>query len=195
MPPSWAAAIGVIDYHFARELLDPVYQAWRFWRREPERSRRVIRLALANWIAYYDRSPEDRPTPDPDTLSAFDFYAFGPDAPANARILSPRSIDRWLGSTIDAGFLLGFWGWSGIRLGQRLDHRDLLILRDAALSPRSRDRSADARGARRPLPQELARRIPGQQEGRHGPGSRGAGGVPTMTAVRGMNRPVGPQRG
>ena len=128
VPPSWAAAIGMTDYHLARELLDPVYRAWRFWRREPERSRRVIRLALANWLAYYDRSPEDRPEPDPDTLSAFDFYAFGPDAPANARILSPRSLDRWLGSTTDAGFLLGFWGWSGIRLRERLDHRDLLIL-------------------------------------------------------------------
>ncbi len=128
MPPSWAAAIGMIDYHLARELLDPVYRAWRFWRREHERSRRVIRLALANWIAYYDLPPEDRPEPDPNTLTAFDFYAFGPDAPANARILSPRSLDRWLGSTTDAGLLLGFWGWSGIRLRERLDHGDLLIL-------------------------------------------------------------------
>ena len=127
LPPSWAAAIGMTDYHLARELLDPVYRAWRFWRREHERSRRVIRLALANWIAYYDLPPEQ-----PKSLSG---YAHG------FRLLFLRTgrtgqcphplsswLDRWLGSTFDAGLLLGFWGWSGIRLRERLDHRDLLIL-------------------------------------------------------------------
>ena len=42
---------------------------------------------------------------------AFDFYAFGPEAPAKARALSPEALDRWLATTtIDATPMLGTLG-------------------------------------------------------------------------------------
>ena len=47
------------------------------WRREPERSRRVLRLAIANWLAYYELPPDRRPAPDPGVAGPFDFYPFG----------------------------------------------------------------------------------------------------------------------
>ncbi len=43
------------------ERIRSIAEAWRIWRREPERSRRVLRLAFANWLAH--RADAPRPTP------------------------------------------------------------------------------------------------------------------------------------
>src|SRR5262249_20807893 len=85
-----------------REQLLTLNDAWRSWRREPERGRRLIRLAVANWLAFYDLPPDRRPKPAPDLSGSFDFYAFGPEAPANARALSPEALDRWLETSPEA---------------------------------------------------------------------------------------------
>ena len=82
---------------------------WQLWRRDRERSRRVIRLAVANWLAYYDMPSKRRPAPDPQVSSGFAFYAFGPDAPATARTLAPEALDRWLNTTYDAFEILRSW--------------------------------------------------------------------------------------
>ena len=66
----------------------------------------MLRLVMANWLAYYDLPPEDRPKPDLNISSSFDFYEFGPEAPAKARVLSPESLSRWLDSTHDAYLML-----------------------------------------------------------------------------------------
>ncbi len=129
------------NYAITPEQLQSIWDAWRSWRREPERSRRVIRLMIANWLAYYDTPPEKRPKPDMTTSSAYDFYPIGPGGPANARMLSPGSLDRWLESTCDANALMGFWGWNRGRRQARLDHRDLLILLGTELY--RRDHGAD----------------------------------------------------
>ena len=47
------------DYELTPEQLQAIWDVWRVWRREPERSRRVIRLMIANWLAYYDMPPGD----------------------------------------------------------------------------------------------------------------------------------------
>src|SRR5262249_15128778 len=62
----------------------------------------LIRLAVANWLAFYDLPPDRRPKPAPDLSGSFDFYAFGPEAPANARALSPEALDRWLETSPEA---------------------------------------------------------------------------------------------
>ena len=81
-------------------------EAWRTWRAEPERSRRVLRLAMANWLAYYSLPPDGRPDPDPTLPGPVRFYDFGPEAPASARALSARNLHRWFDSTTDARALL-----------------------------------------------------------------------------------------
>jgi hypothetical protein len=140
VPLSWVRFFSSSDYRASPELLRALYDAWRFWRRENERSRRVIRLATANWLAFLDLPPEQRPRPDPDVTSN-DFYAFGPAAPTKARALSPASLDRWLATTYDAQALLRVFDWRALRISEHADHRELLILLGTQLY--RRDHGAD----------------------------------------------------
>ena len=114
-------------YRLNPEQVRAIGHAWRFLRREPERSRRVIRLATANWLACYDLPPERRPKPDPRVPGFLRFYALGPDAPASARALSPEALDRWLVTAIDAGPLLAEWNLAGIRMREARSHRALVV--------------------------------------------------------------------
>jgi hypothetical protein len=116
------------DIGLTPEQLRQVNDARWFLFHEPERSRRVIRLAMANWLAYFDTPPECRPKPDPRASQRFDFYPPGPGAPAAARALSPVALARWLDSSIDADYLLGSWGWNAVRSQERSGHRALVIL-------------------------------------------------------------------
>lgn len=85
--------------------------ALRIFKREPERSRRVIRLVFANWLAYCDLPAATRPKllgpnpaasngATPPTLNGL--YATDPSAPANARALPPEVLARWFDSTLYA---------------------------------------------------------------------------------------------
>lgn len=88
----------------------------------------MIRLAIANWLAYGELPAKDRPRPARGSSGIVDFYPPGPEAPANARAVSPQALARWLNSSIDANFLLGSWGWKLVRTQERSNHRALLIL-------------------------------------------------------------------
>ena len=66
------------DYQLAPEQIQAIWNAWRFWRREPDRSRRVIRLVTANWLAYLNLPAEDRPQADR-RVASLDVYPFGPE--------------------------------------------------------------------------------------------------------------------
>ena len=125
----------------SRELFEAIADGWRFWRREPERSRRVLRLVFANWLAYDALPPERRPAADPGLSGFLDFYALGPEAPANARVLSPAALERWLDSTTDASAMLRGMGFQGIHLQERTNHRALVVLLARALY--RRDHGAD----------------------------------------------------
>jgi hypothetical protein len=127
-PASWSVLIPAFDLGLTPEWTETFYGAWRSWRREPERSRRAMRLAFANWLAYYETPLHKRPKADPKGWFTFVFYPFGPEAPANARALSPRSLAGWLDSTIDANFLFGSWGWTVVLATERANYRALLIL-------------------------------------------------------------------
>jgi hypothetical protein len=125
---SWASAIAPTDI-LPREQVMRICDVWRSWLGEPERSRRVMRLAIANWLAYHDLPPADRPPADPKTAGPADFfYPLGPNAPANVRAVSPRALAGWLRSTFDANVLFGSWGWKAVRGAERSNHRALLIL-------------------------------------------------------------------
>ena len=109
---------------------------WRFWRREPERSRRVIRLLIANWLAYYDLPPEDRPKPDLRLVflrdgfssSSTTIHIYALDVPAWTRALSPEAVGRWLKSTHDAQILLRMIDLRTVQGRVWANQRDLLIL-------------------------------------------------------------------
>ena len=138
MPPAWYMSLATRPttrpfVHLLMGWLDPKQiekslLLWRLWRREPERSSRVLRLVLANWLAYYALPREARPKPDPSISLIADFYEFGSKAPANARVLSPASLSRWLDSSHDARLLLSELNLSSTRMDEWANQRDLLIL-------------------------------------------------------------------
>ena len=120
--------IGSSQYQLDPDLVRAIADAWRSWRREPERSLRVIRLAIANWLAHEDAPPDRRSGPDPDISGPYDFYAFGPEAPAGARALSPRALDRWLTTAADAQILLRSWDLRAVRIRERVTHWGFVVL-------------------------------------------------------------------
>jgi hypothetical protein len=139
IPPRWLinlasskAARPIVPF-LNPELMRSVNNAWRFWRREPERSRRVIRLVVANWLAYYELPPGKRPDSDPNPKLSYDLYPFGPEAPAKARILSPEVLDRWLTSAHDALAMFHISELNGARTHEWANHREVLILLGTAL--------------------------------------------------------------
>jgi hypothetical protein len=115
------------NYTLDPERLQEVWDWWRFLRREPERSRRVIRLITANWLAYFELPAEKRPRPDPSVVS-LDFYALGPGAPAQARALAPGSLDAWFETAYDAQQVLRLLDGTRARTVERVNHVDLLVL-------------------------------------------------------------------
>jgi hypothetical protein len=120
--------------------------------REPERSRRVLRLLCANYLAH--AGARERPTRQPAVWATFSgvttynpirkrsisipLYAVGPEAPAGARALPPQKLAGWLEATVDARLRLldGYieWHWPSDRVvggggtPDRRAHRDLVIM-------------------------------------------------------------------
>ncbi len=113
--------------------------ASRFLLREAERSRRVVRLLCADWLAHVE-TPGQRMRP-PAVLVLLrgtktvrvPLYPVSPDAPAGARALTPREVASWLLTARDAKRQLlsfNYRGeiWPPIRLPGRREHRELVIL-------------------------------------------------------------------
>jgi hypothetical protein len=101
-----------------------------FLRREPERSRRVLRLLVANDLAWCDRPASERPG---FAVPRLHIYEPGPAAPPATRALSPEALARWADSALLAPAQL----W---RLGEleKLDHIDrwsLGLLKEAVAVP------------------------------------------------------------
>ncbi len=68
-----------------------------FAKRDPERSRRLLRLVIANWLVYCDRPASERPPLDPTHNLV---YATDSSAPPSARLLPPDRMNSWFESTI-----------------------------------------------------------------------------------------------
>jgi hypothetical protein len=125
------------DYRPSHEQMQAMADAWRFWRREPERSRRLLRLMFANWLAYEAMPADRRPSPDANVFGRYIFYAFGPEVPYQGRALSPAAMVHWLNTATDAPALLDWWRMNRgfgpsywfrtLGTKERASHRDLLI--------------------------------------------------------------------
>jgi hypothetical protein len=132
MPPSWLMRLGSsgmgrwVAPFLSPEQIHSISWAWCSWRREPERSRRVLRLLTANRLAYYDLPPGRRPAADPNVVTC-DVYTLGPDSPPNARILSPESLGRWLESTINPRLLINVVETLAVRIKEVANHRVLVL--------------------------------------------------------------------
>ena len=64
---------------------------------EPERSRRVLNLLVANDLAWCDRPVDERP---PVAVPRLHIYQPDPAAPAASRALAPEELARWSDSTL-----------------------------------------------------------------------------------------------
>jgi hypothetical protein len=114
------------DFQLTPEQIQSLWDWWRFWRHEPERSRRVIRLVTANWLASLDVAVAKRSKPEP--KAAIELYRFGPESPANARALAPEDLDAWFDTAYDAQQVLQYLDASGTRDLEAADHSELLLL-------------------------------------------------------------------
>jgi hypothetical protein len=121
--------------------------ARRFVLREPERSRRVLQLLCANWLAHLEtqglrpRKPAIRASftlvisanPITKGTSRVPLYPVNPDAPAGARSLPPLDVAWWLATTNDAKLRILVandiqWPWTPDRLRDRRAHGDLVLM-------------------------------------------------------------------
>ncbi len=121
------------------------YAARRYFSNEPERSRRVLRLAFANWLAHVEEQdphhlkPAVRVTfPRGKQTRTVHFFAVSPDGPAAARRLMPQDLAARLIGTLDAKELLSFWPWPSIRVSERRQHRALVVLLAGEIYQRER---------------------------------------------------------
>ena len=143
----WEYHLSLGDMQLSDNMAGYLDAGCRFLLREPERSRRVLRLLCANWLAHVERQ---EPGPQPPAIrAAFSLlkstnpmrrgktrvclYPIGPRAPAGARALPPEELARWLVATNDAKLRIIVansiqWPWSPDRLRDRKDYRELVVM-------------------------------------------------------------------
>ena len=160
----WTLGLG--DMALSPTIIDHLEAARRFLMREPERSRRVMRLLCAQYLAHEEA--HEMPPRKPAVWARFFYltstnpmtkgrisvplYPVSPDAPAAARALSPQELASWLVATLDARLRLvqghsHYWPWPPDRLSDsrgvrdRKAHRELVIMLATELYHRERGSS------------------------------------------------------
>jgi hypothetical protein len=110
----WTFRLG--DMSLSPEMVGQLEAARRFLLREPERSRRVLRLLCANYLAHAETRGRQPRKPavwamltylqstNPITKGkiGIPLYPVGPEAPAGARALPLQGVAGWLVTTVDA---------------------------------------------------------------------------------------------
>jgi hypothetical protein len=136
------------DMQLSADIVGSIEAARRFLLREPERSRRVLGLLWANWLAHVE-TREQRPQKPTvrAVLTAIKpksavLYPVSPGSPAGARALPPQEVASWLVTTRDARLqLLEQWpsmaGWPPSRAYRRV-HRELVIMMATEIYRRER---------------------------------------------------------
>jgi hypothetical protein len=142
----WEYHLSLGDMQLSPGMAGYLDAGCRFLLREPERSRRVLQLLYANWLAHAERHepgpqrPAGRASfslltstnPMSKGTTTVSLYPVGPLAPAGARSLPPQEVARWLVTTNDAKLRMIVansiqWPWSPDRLRDRKAHRDLVL--------------------------------------------------------------------
>jgi hypothetical protein len=134
----WEYTYRLGDMQLSPDMVGYLYAARRFLLREPERSRRVLRLLYANYLAHVEHTGRRKPAARArfhvakQTSGAL-LYPVSPDAPADARALSPREVARWLVTANDIKLRIFVgnnvqWPWSPDRLKDRRAYSDLVLM-------------------------------------------------------------------
>ena len=98
------------------------YATKRYLSAEPERTRRVTRLAFANWLAHVE--DKDLAHQKPAVWAKFSgrnrgtsvcFFPESAKAPAAAKKLAPENLAKWFVGSRDARVMFDFFPWPAIR--------------------------------------------------------------------------------
>jgi hypothetical protein len=141
------------DMQLSTDIVESIKATRRFLLREPERSRRVVRLLWANWLAHVETSERRKPAvrallPGLKPISV-PLYPVSPDSPAGARALTPQELARWLIATRDAKLIMEE-GDVMLMLRHRLYHRayrEIVIMLATELYRRERGSLPPSDGA------------------------------------------------
>ena len=151
--------VRLADMQLSTDIMESIEAARRFWLREPDRSRRVLRLLWANHLAHAEArelppsKPAVRPVLTASSPVSVDLYPVSPLAPAGARALSPELIARWLVSTRDARLrILGAYRrWSNNRMPPYRQYarayREIVIMLATEIYRRERGTTPPSEGA------------------------------------------------
>ena len=134
-PPAWLRYFKAPRF-LTPEQIEDIMAADRTWHAEPERSKRLARLLLANRLAYLDLPPARRPAPEADLLPV-KLYKFGSEAPPAARALTPAKLDRWLDSSTHAADLTLWWNKPWLAGREQAAQQTLLVLLGSELYRRA----------------------------------------------------------
>ena len=143
----WTFGLG--DMSLSPTMIDYLVAARRFLLREPERSRRVLRLLCAQYLALQEA--QEMPPRKPAVWARkggflVPLYPVSPQAPAGARALPPQELARWLVAPLDARLRRASdeWPWPPDRVayprgvGDRRAYRELVIMLATELYHRER---------------------------------------------------------
>jgi hypothetical protein len=100
------------DMELPQDVNARLYRVRRFLLREPERSRRALRLLFANWLGHAtapggpDRNPAVFSTfRGNETTARLALYPISPEVPGDARTLPPHQMATWLVTAYDLKLL------------------------------------------------------------------------------------------
>jgi hypothetical protein len=135
------------DMQVSPQMADSLDAACRFLLREPERSRRVLRLLCANWLAHVEAQQPRRRNPAVVTsfpllmssnpvkwgTTSVPLYPISPATPAGTHALPPQEVASWLDATYDLKLRILVANtsqrpWSPDRLRDRRAHSDLVLM-------------------------------------------------------------------
>jgi hypothetical protein len=133
------------DMELPQDLIVSLYHARRFLLREPERSRRAIRLLFANWLAQVEGPEWQRRKPavlatfrDAEQTDRVPLYSVGPEAPAGARVFSPRELASWIVSAFDMKWIEMSHSMPSVRQREQAGYRELVVTLAGQLYRRER---------------------------------------------------------
>ena len=125
----------LVDMELPQDVAASLHRARRFLLREPERSRRAIRLTFANWLAQAEgpesrgRKPAVQATLSRTTnIGWVPLYPVGPEAPAGARVLSPNALASWIVTTFDLKVIAWRGQWPSVRREEEVGYHALVIM-------------------------------------------------------------------